>query len=284
MAPAKQTAVPMADEISRADLDAALSRYPAVVEAVAATKAHKPGQKTLQALDRYRYVDAPRAFAPAADADQPPRAMGLDDVKLLVEWKLRHGTFRPTLMSLVASNAPALVQRTVQEALRLYRDSSSAADALAVLCALRGIGPATASLLLAVHDPARALFFSDEAFRWLCRGGDARAPIRYTPAEYRALSERADAVARRLGVGAVELEKAAYVLMRGPGPSVVASAHQKGPAKAPKPTPKPASAGGSKSSSTKRGRSSRPVESAADDAADDGVRRSKRLRTRTGSR
>ena len=46
--------------------------------------AAKPGQKTLQELDQYRYVDALEMFG----GSNPQREMTLDDVKLLVEWKL----------------------------------------------------------------------------------------------------------------------------------------------------------------------------------------------------
>ncbi|PFH61978.1 hypothetical protein XA68_15640 [Ophiocordyceps unilateralis] len=197
------------DEITRADFDSLLAQYPALLEDVSLAKGQgKPGTKTLNELDKYRYIDAPQSFGPA----NRRRPMGLDEVKLLVEWKLRHGTFRPKLMALVASNPPSEVQRCIQDALQAYEVSAS--TALKTLTTLRGIGPATASLLLAVHHQARAIFFSDEAFRWLCRGGDSRAPIRYTVAEYDVLCERAAVVASRLGVEPVELEKVAYVLMR----------------------------------------------------------------------
>lgn len=46
--------------------------------------AAKPGQKTLEALDEYRYNDALDMFSPGKDT----RSMKLDDIKTLVEWKL----------------------------------------------------------------------------------------------------------------------------------------------------------------------------------------------------
>ncbi|RDA87013.1 hypothetical protein CP532_3229 [Ophiocordyceps camponoti-leonardi (nom. inval.)] len=216
---------PKAETITRPDFNALLAQYPTLLEATSKAKAGTPSRraddnkdndndeknKSLAELDRYRYVTAPSIFGP----ESRERGMDLEDVKRLVEWKLRHGTFRPKLLSLVSSNAANTVQTTIQEALTSYE--SSPTTALTKLTTLKGIGPATASLLLSVHDPPRCIFFSDEAFRWLCRGGDARAPIRYTVAEYRALGEAADAVARRIGVEAVELEKVAYVVMRGGG-------------------------------------------------------------------
>ncbi|PHH67820.1 hypothetical protein CDD80_498 [Ophiocordyceps camponoti-rufipedis] len=204
--------IPLPDDITRTVFDALLAEYPSVLQSVAAAKGKpKPGQKTLSQVDEYRYVDAPNAFG----VDGPRReGMGLEDVKMLVEWKLRHGTFRPNLMTLITSNPPPSIPPAIQSALTIYK-STSAKAALPPLTALRGIGPATASLILAVHDPAHAIFFSDEAFRWLCRGGESRAPIRYTAAEYGELCVRAEVLVRRLGVKAVEVERVAFVLMSG---------------------------------------------------------------------
>jgi hypothetical protein len=166
------------------------------------------------------------------------KQMGLDDVQRLVRWKLRRGTFRPTLLKLVLSNDAATVRQTVREANAAYHAGSNGergeggekkeknekekekeqehkdvAAALAVLTRLKGIGPATASLLLAVHAPDEVVFFADEAFHWLCCRGRA-APIRYTAKEYRALNDAAGTLARRLKVRAVDVEKVAFVMMR----------------------------------------------------------------------
>src|SRR5690606_15652463 len=69
-----------------------------------------------------------------------------------------------------------------------------------------------ASLLLSVHDAERVLFFSDEAYYWLCCGGRKEA-IKYNKKEYTALGESAKRLMGRLGVRAVDIEKVAYVLM-----------------------------------------------------------------------
>ncbi|MDA4133776.1 MAG: hypothetical protein OK454_11745, partial [Thaumarchaeota archaeon] len=110
----------------------------------------------------------------------------------------RHGKFRPTLMKLVSSNDPSLVQETIQQAIRAYRSappssssSSRASAALEILTRLKGIGPATASLLLAVHFPAEAPFFADEAMLWLCCGGKKDTVIKYNAKEYAQLCEQA---------------------------------------------------------------------------------------------
>ncbi|QPG95996.1 hypothetical protein C2857_002827 [Epichloe festucae Fl1] len=202
-----------ADEISQHEFRSLLAEYPTVAEAKGAGAAkNKPGQKTLQQLDAYRYDDAIRTFG----VEHSPE-MTLAHVQTLVEWKLRHGKFRPTLMSLVTSNDAQITRATISSAVTTYRASSGSHDApqkaLDILTKLRGIGPATASLLLNVHDPQRAIFFSDEAYWWLCCGGD-RDAIKYSAKEYRALCEKAVALGERLGADMVDVEKAAYVVMR----------------------------------------------------------------------
>ena len=93
---------------------------------------------------------------------------------------------------------------------------------MTTLSKLRGIGPATASLLLSSYDPVRIPFFSDEVYRYVLweeaklKGWDRK--INYTIKEYRALFERVAALRKRLEeasgeeVSAVHIEKAAYVL------------------------------------------------------------------------
>ena len=93
---------------------------------------------------------------------------------------------------------------------------------ITALSKLKGIGPATASLLLSSYDPVRIPFFSDEIYRYLLweeaksKGWDRK--INYTIKEYRTLFERVAALRERLEVvsgeevSAVHIEKAAYVL------------------------------------------------------------------------
>lgn len=116
-------------------------------------------------------------------------------------------------MKLVSSNPSDVVKETVQKAIGLYRDKGDVSEALGILMQLKGIGPATASLLLAVHDPENVIFFADEAFYWLC-GKGSKCLIKYNAKEYVSLTERSQAVSKRLGVRAVDVERVAFVLMR----------------------------------------------------------------------
>ncbi|KAL2184369.1 DUF1479-domain-containing protein [Thermothelomyces heterothallicus CBS 203.75] len=215
------TATPSPDSVSDSEFHELLASYSDCIAEISGSKGTKPGQETLSSLDQYRYGAALDTFGSGDRA----AAMGLDDVKKLVEWKLRHGKFRPTLMKLVSSNEPGFVKDTIREAVTLYRGKSDVSGALSILTRLKGIGPATASLLLAVHDPERVIFFADEAFYWLCCNG-SKAPIKYNQQEYIELDKQAQSLIKRLGVKAVDVERVAFVLMRQPKGERAASASE----------------------------------------------------------
>lgn len=118
-------------------------------------------------------------------------------------------------MKLVQSNDPEAIRDIVRDAITAYRQDGNVAAAIELLSKPRGIGPATASLLLAVHDPKKAIFFADEAYYWLCCEGQ-KSPIKYTAKEYLSLDTRAKQLEARLGVKAIDIERVAFVLMRDP--------------------------------------------------------------------
>ena len=94
--------------------------------------------------------------------------------------------------------------------------ADSWSDSLDVLTKLKGIGPATAALLLSTSDPETLPFFSDELFRWAFwenkSGAGWDRKIKYSLKEYRELKEKVDGLRDRIGKGAIEAEKVAYVL------------------------------------------------------------------------
>jgi hypothetical protein len=148
-------------------------------------------------------------------------------------------------MKLVSSNDESFVRNTAENALDIYSKAADAFAAIAVLTKLKGIGPATASLLLAVHDPQNIIFFADEAFYWLCNHGK-RDNIKYNAKEYKELHESSQELAKRLTVKAIDVERVAYVLLNDTGSSL--------PTKPPADTPKNAAAAPEKtmSAATKR--------------------------------
>lgn len=130
-------------------------------------------------------------------------------------------------MKLVSSNDETFAEDTVKNALDMYKKPPrNTSAALGILTKLKGIGPATASLLLAVHDPENVIFFADEAFYWLCCGGK-KDPIKYNAREYKELSEKAQSLTKRLEVTAVDVERVAYVIMNDTAPTESATAPPK---------------------------------------------------------
>lgn len=85
--------------------------------------------------------------------------------------------------------------------------------ALTEVCTLKGVGPATGSLVLSVYVPRIVPFFGDELFNWVV--GD-KGKLKYDRKEYALLLEKnLDVVlGERLGqeIGASELEKIGYVM------------------------------------------------------------------------
>ena len=127
----------------------------------------------------------------------------------------RHGKWRPSLSKLVASNSDEKIADATREAFAFYaKNPSDISGTLKLLATpLKGVGPATASLLLAVHDPKNIIFFSDEAYRWLVADGE-KTSIKYDVKEYDALHAKAQALAKKLGSSPIDIEKVAFVIIK----------------------------------------------------------------------
>lgn len=146
----------------------------------------------------------------------------------------KHGTFRPALLGLVQSNTSQAVEETTKKAFAAISDDkcsqSDIIHALKILASLKGIGPATSSLLLSVLRPQEIPFFSDELFRWSCWESEVKAKesagwqrkIKYNFKEYEMMFDRVEKLRMRLGkspdktpeiiVRAIDIEKVAWVL------------------------------------------------------------------------
>ena len=150
----------------------------------------------------------------------------------------KHGTYgyRPSLAKLIDSNSPDEVRQITSSAFSIYNPTSlsDVHKAITLLIELRGVGPATASLILSCYDPVAVPFFSEDLYRWLYwhvkndksdgtkkrkKGSELTGwdrTMKYTAKEYRFLFEMASVLRERLNkasgkeIRAADVEKAAY--------------------------------------------------------------------------
>lgn len=143
-------------------------KYWAVVEA--RVKGKTPSK--LLTLDKW-YQDE----LPATISNRSERHVTHLELVKLMEWKLTRGKFRPRLQQLVASNSEDSVEKCSRKAFSLLPDVHAA---ITELSSLKGVGPATASAVLAAGAPKQAAFMSDEAMESI----PGLTPIQYTVKHY----------------------------------------------------------------------------------------------------
>ena len=135
----------------------ALDTYDNCLELV--TKAQSKAQLNLSKQtfvedDNWRENELPKII-------ETQKHMTLKQLERLMIWKLRRGMFRPTLMGLIRRNDNKVVIDITKSAFEAARLDTG--EGLDTLCKLQGVGPATASAILAVYLPSEVPFMSDEA-------------------------------------------------------------------------------------------------------------------------
>ena len=157
---------------------AALERYPDVLAA--------QGVARLPDLDAWYQHELPPTLAL-----RDPAHATLAELVRLTEWKMARGVWRGPNLALVRSNAPDTVESTTRDALRGIPHPTAP---VATLSTLAGVGPATASALVAAAAPALYPFFDELVAAQV----PALGPVRWTLGYYRryadALRARADAL------------------------------------------------------------------------------------------
>lgn len=165
----------------RAAWRAALVHYPDVVAA--------QGVARLAELDRWYRDDLPGSIAARSRAH-----VTHDELLRATEWKMARGVWRARNLVLVRGNAPDHVVETSQAALAAIPHPTSP---IATLSRLAGVGPATASAVLAAAAPGTYPFF-DELVAAVIPG---LGPVAWTLGFYARYAERLRARAGELGAG-----------------------------------------------------------------------------------
>ncbi|CAI0464355.1 unnamed protein product [Linum tenue] len=125
----------------------ALDCYPARIASL-----NKPN---LASLDEFYRIELPSAI----HRRNPKPYITTPELAKLMQWKLSRGKWRPRLLDFVSSLDEELVKSASGKAFESLPDLSKAVSALTVL---KGVGPATASAVLAAYAPDVAPFMSDE--------------------------------------------------------------------------------------------------------------------------
>ncbi|KAK1934533.1 hypothetical protein P3T76_011142 [Phytophthora citrophthora] len=124
---------------------------------------------------------------------EPEPHMTQQELLKLMEWKLKKGKWRPQLMKFVSGLSEDKVKQASMEAFKKIKsgDLRAATDAL---CVLKGVGPATASAVLAAYDD-NVPFMADEALEAIA---DIIGPRKYTLPHFLSFAEQLRAKAKWL--------------------------------------------------------------------------------------
>ena len=159
----------------------ALDAYPAVVSAQGVTR--------LVELDAWYREELPGLLA----AREPARVT-LEELARATEWKMKRGVWRARNLALVRGNDPGEVERTSAEALALVPEPRKP---VTLLSRLAGVGPATASAVLAAARPEVYPFFDELVAAQVPDLGPVAFTLAYYARYAERLRERAAALAER---------------------------------------------------------------------------------------
>lgn len=176
-------------ELNQSTFQALIESYPSVLKSY--ISAAKP-----KSLSKFTELDS--SLSTISSAIQERRQKGpnnpyvtVEELSKIVEWKLTRGKFRPTLLKFAASNQLDLVKSVSSTAFRILSadkiSTTEVKSAITEISKLKGVGPATASLILSLGCPSIP-FMSDEALfcvpKTFAKITDSKGKLQYTVPAY----------------------------------------------------------------------------------------------------
>lgn len=163
----------------------------------------RQGVKRLPELDRWY-----RESLPAAIASRPVAHVTREELVQVTEWKMARGIWRARNLALVRGNAAAAVEQVSADALAAIPDPRRP---IALLAELSGVGPATASAVVAATAPEAYPFFDELVAAQVPGLGAVKFTAGYYTRYAAAICERAD----ELGWSPVRVEQALWAHVGG---------------------------------------------------------------------
>lgn len=139
-----------------------------------------------------------RGVLPSLVQGRTPMHVTHDEMVRITEWKMARGVWRAPNLVLVRNNPPGAVEAATSDAAGLLEQP---AKALTAVCALGGVGPATASAVLAVMAPERFPFFDEIVTGQVAPHVEGMGKIAWTAPYYRKYAPALIARAAALGHG-----------------------------------------------------------------------------------
>ena len=142
-------------------------------------------------------------------AREPP-CMTAEELVNMVDWKMSRGKVRPNLLNYAKAHSEATVKDATRDAIARLRSASRTEDipkALEPVVKLKGVGPATASAVLACADDS-VPFMCDDLIAVAL--GNLPSSVRYSESSFVELCDVARRKGRKVGLTASEVERAIF--------------------------------------------------------------------------
>lgn len=155
---------------------AALESYPQVIAA--------QGSERLDTLDQWYRDELPRLLA---SRQEPYVTVG--ELEEIAVWKMTRGTWRERNRQLIKGNSPESV---IEASRKAFSEVPDLRKPINTLSALAGVGPATASAVMAAHAPHIYPFFDDLVAVQIPDLGAVAFTVKYYVSYAQALTERTE--------------------------------------------------------------------------------------------